>query len=335
MPRIYFTRVSNKNSGITNQIFTLVHSILFSMSQGHHTVVVDSFQRDFDDSNNRINISELLNLKETNQFLEKYNIKLYCSSDFNYKLNAIFYGYGNNVIDITNKTNYISKGSYNKIAGDPCPGIPKELFINYEINGKEYSDLYKENHPYDIWVNGTPSYEYVFKWIPKDNRILFEDILKNLTFQTKIDNQPFLQEKIVNKGINVVHLRLEDDAIQHWSKENNMNQTEFKNVLEDKYIDLICKYIDSSQKTIIVGCKNNKKIIDFLKTFNYDFIMYNNNFNGREINAIFDLIQASQCNETFISNFNYENLNGSTFSYYISLLSKPKKIVSIDLDNLI
>ena len=334
MPRIYFTQVSNKNSGITNQIFTLVHAILIAMSQDKHTVVVDSFQRDFDNPNHRINLSELFDIKETNKFLEKYNINLYCSSHFNYKLNAIFYGYGNNVIDITNKTNYISKGSYNKIAGDPCPGIPKELFINYEINGQEYSDLYKENHPFDIWVNGIPSYEYFFKWIPKDNRVLFEDILKNLKFKTIIDSQPFLQEKIVNKGINVVHLRLEDDAIHHWSKQNNMNKTDFKTLLEDKYIDLICKYINPLQKTIIVGCKNNK-IIDFLKTFNYDYVIYNKNYNGREINAIFDLIQASQCNETLISNFNNENLNGSTFSYYISLLSNPKKIISIDLDNLI
>jgi hypothetical protein len=336
MPGIYFTRVANDKSGFTNQIFTLIHAMLEGLRRGNNIVVVDSFQRDFDNTDNRINLCDLFDLDQTNKFLEKYNLKLICKSKFNYKLNAVFYGNGENVIDITDKSHAtIKPKSFNRIGGDPIPGVPKELFINYEIHGEEYSNIYREDYPFDIWVKGPPKYEYLFKWIPQDKnvRFVFEDILRNIKYQQQIDNISFLP-LLKDDKINVVHLRLEADAIQHWSKQNNMSESAFKTHLEDIYIDLICKHIDPSQKTILVGCKTNSKIMDFLKTFKYNYEVYHCGCNGREINAVYDLIQASQCNETFISNFNYENLNGSTFSYYISLLSKAKRTISVDLDNL-
>lgn len=333
MPGIYFARISNDKSGFTNQIFALVNSIMNAIQRGNNIIVLDSFQRDYIDCNNKIPCKNIFNLDETNKYLKKYDITLICKTDFNYNLNAVLYGVGENIIDLTDYVStIIFPGGYNEIGGDPFTGVIKELFINYTINDIEYSDIYHEYYPYNIWVKGIPDYEYTFKWFNKESKPIFDEIMKNIKYNQTIDNYSFIPV-YSNTKINVIHLRLENDAIKHWSNQNNVEENDFKTYLENNYIKLVKEYIDPTFKTIIVGDKNNK-VVDFLKNNNYDYIYYDLNFNGREINAIYDLIQSSQCNQTFISNFNYDNLNGSTFSYYISLLSNPKTIISIDMDNI-
>jgi hypothetical protein len=331
MQGIYFATISNSKSGFTNQIFSLVNSILVAIKRGNKIIVLDSFQRDFN-SSSKIDACKIFDLDKTNYYLKKYDIALYCKSNFNYKLNAIFYGVGDNILDLTdNSHSIITPRSYNTIKGDPCVGVPKELFINYTINDKEFSDIYSEDYNNNIWVKDTPQYEYIFRWI--NSQPLFDNLIKTIHYQPTIDNHSFIHRLDSNSKLNVIHIRLEEDAIIHWSKQNNMNQNDFKLLLSKKYIEAIKDNFNPSYKTMVVGSKENS-VIDYLHENGYEPIFYNLNLDGREINALYDLIQASQCNETFISNFNYSENTGSTFSYYITLLSNPKKIVSIDLDNI-
>ncbi len=96
---------------------------------------------------------------------------------------------------------------------------------------------------------------------------------------------------------------------------------------------MIKEHVNPVYKIIVVGSRNNR-VVSFLQENNYNYTCFDEQLNGREINALYNLIQTLGCKQTFISNFNYKKLNGSTFSYYISLLSQPKKIVSIDIDNI-
>jgi hypothetical protein len=42
-----------------------------------------------------------------------------------------------------------------------------------------------------------------------------------------------------NEKINVLHLRLEDDAVIHWARQNKMNPESFRSIIENKYINII------------------------------------------------------------------------------------------------
>ena len=46
--------------------------------------------------------------------------------------------------------------------------------------------------------------------------------------------------------LNCIHLRLEEDAITHWSKENNMNEEDYKKLVEFNYIKTIKENIDKT-----------------------------------------------------------------------------------------
>ena len=77
----------------------------------------------------------------------------------------------------------------------------------------------------------------------------------------------------------------------------------------------------------------SNRVIDYMKKNGYKYRLtpkYENM--GREQNAIIDLLISKICNNTLIGNFNLENLNGSSFSYYLTQINSDVKQILIDLD---
>jgi len=182
---------------------------------------------------------------------------------------------------------------------------------------------------------------HTFGWITDNNKEMFEHILTNIEYhQTFIDYSLNETNGINDKFLNIVHLRIEDDAITHWSKMNNMTSGEFKLTLETLYIILIKKHINKNDLTVILTHSSDNNVIQFLKENGYNYKTTQKHFEGREQNAIVDLLVGKRCNNVFIGNFNFEKNSGSTFSYYISKLIDSSeniniKNIHIDLDNII
>lgn len=77
--------------------------------------------------------------------------------------------------------------------------------------------------------------------------IICNKILKNIKFSKNI-NKIFYNEIIKNPDnynsyINIIHLRIEPDALIHWSKMNNISYDNFKNIIIKKYISAINEHI--------------------------------------------------------------------------------------------
>jgi hypothetical protein len=147
-----------------------------------------------------------------------------------------------------------------------------------------------------------------------------------------------LKEININKKINIIHLRLEEDGIKHWSKMNNISCDEFKNILEEKYINIIKNYLSKTDENIILTSSisiSSNGVINFLIQNNYNYRFIDKFFEYREKNAIIDLLVAQNCNNIFIGNYNITNNNGSSFSYYITKYIKNNVTkIYIDLDKI-
>jgi hypothetical protein len=139
------------------------------------------------------------------------------------------------------------------------------------------------------------------------NNIFFSKYL--MEYSRKFINENFSD---VNKKINVIHVRLEDDAIDHWSKQNNMSSDKFKQLLIVKYIELIKTNIKKEDITLILSGNINNEVVYYMKIneYNIKFIdkKFSNAQHGRELNAVIDLILGKCCNNIFIG------CDGSTFS---------------------
>jgi hypothetical protein len=345
MNTIYYLKIGQSGSGLTNQLFTFITSILIHSSNDKRAIIIDNFQDDFQSNATRSPISSIFDMQQMNVFLKNnFNILIFDKNLVEFKIEKITYGVDENIIDITDEITrqYYKENTlcipkniiFNHIKGDPKPNVKKQLSIKYSINGETFNETFPENPPNNIVFNlQEAQYNYTFAWINSINRTNFDYILKNICFNSKFMkiNQDFKEDKI-----NVLHLRIENDAINHWSKQNKMSPTFFQTYIEDKYIVLIQKHVLQTDANIILTYSENNRVIDYLKNNNYKYYISKKSPGlGREVNAISDLLMSEKCNNLFIGGFNIEKLNGSTFSYCIlqKMNSGVKKIL-IDLDRI-
>ena len=267
MNEIFFLQLSQKNSGLCNQLYSLASAICYSIKDSKNIIVINNFIKCIH-TDYYCPISEVINIEKMNDFLKTYNI----------------------------------------------------ILIDYNT-----TNLYKNN-----------SYNVVNDWSIKDNQnysYIFNNILKNIIFSDKIYNifnvALYKFKNIISEKINVIHLRLEDDSIQHWSKMNKMEPIFFKNKVINKYIDIISNYIDKNIFTLVLTADKNNEVINFLTNNNFNFKTTEKYFNDeRELNAIIDFLLSKLCNSIFIGPGN------STFTQFIMKNINSYINITFDLDNI-
>jgi len=78
--------------------------------------------------------------------------------------------------------------------------------------------------------------------------------------------------------------------------------------------------------------KFHNDVTKFLKENGYEFYVSKKNiFDGRERHAIVDLLIGQKCNNNFIGNWNFNNNNGSTFSYLLYKRNHAINNIFIDM----
>jgi hypothetical protein len=343
MNTIYYLKIGQSGSGLTNQLFTFITSILIHSSNNPRAIIIDNFQDDFQSATIRSPISSIFDMQQMNIFLKNnFNILIFDKNEVEFKIESITYGVNENIFDITEEIviRYYKENTlcipkniiFNSIKGDPKSNVKKQLLIKYSINGEMFNETFPEN-PLNNIVFNLQKAQYInkFLWINALNRTNFDYILKNICFNSKFMKiiPDFKEDKI-----NVVHLRIEGDAVNHWSKQNKMSPAFFQTYIEDKYIDLIKNHVLKTDANIILTYSENNRVIDYLKTNNYKYYISEKKTEvGREVNAISDLLISEKCNNIFIGGFNIEKLNGSTFSYcIIQKMKQHVKKILIDLD---
>lgn len=357
---MFYSRIHMNGSGFTNQIMSFILSIIFAVNNKHPIVVVDNFSND-NVKSSFTPISQIINLNKLNDFLlQKYNIIVvdkYCVD--NWRLLSVHYGSDACKFDITKEIKdsclfenrlFINKYMYfNRIKGDPIYGKEKNIYLKYEITDtltkKAFTveEVYPEELDRHVVIdiqNAEYQFDFVnceFMYTRTNFFNIFEDILLKIRYTNEFEN--LAMKTITNMGIqnkvNVIHLRVENDAIKHWSSMNNMNCVDFQNAIEAKYIALIQKYMNKNDEIIILSSSSVNGVIDFLIQNGYKIKISEKYFEYREKNAIVDLLVSRVCNNIFMGSIHNETKNGSTFSFYISkIVDKTVKKIGIDIDNI-
>ena len=320
---VFFLKLARENNnGLCNQLLSLVSAILFCIRTKRELLIVDKFLTEIN-TNSYCSISQVFNLFEINKYLHRYNLKI--SDGFNINSGA-FRPISWDVINLAKQHNnkrllafideiysnlyfskylmfYASNFISEKLNYNPIQFIQSND-INIEYRGEDYTERNNEDHT-----------------------------------DHSTDHNVEYHDEVSSKKINVIHLRLEDDAIDHWSKQNNMNHAVFKRLLIVKYIELIKNNIQKEDITLVLTGNTNNEVVQFMKENEYNIMFIDKKFNGdkpaRELNAIVDLIIGRYCNNVFIG------CDGSTFSElllkYIPDTSEHGDVekITFDLNNII
>jgi hypothetical protein len=251
-------------------------------------MIVDKFLTEVN-TNSYCSISQVFNLFEINNYLRNYNLRIVDGFNVN---SSAFRPISWDVITLAKKHN-------NK----RLLAFIDEIYSNLHFS--KYLISYALN-----FIGEKLNFEV----------INFNELIDNLDNGDNIDINESIErtensrdiEYNNNQKINVIHLRIENDGIQHWSNQNNMNPNAFKRLLVIKYIELIKNNIQKEDLTIVLTGDTNNDVIQFMKSNEYNITFIDKKFNtnqpGRELNAIIDLIIGRYCNNVFIG------CDGSTFS---------------------
>jgi hypothetical protein len=357
---IHYCKFGSKGIGLFNQIYSLVNCILRAKNDKHkNLVIVSEFLKNFN-TENYCCASEILDINKINSFLEPYNVLVVPQKDVILDIISVKFGLTsvNIVVDITSKCKelflknnrfYIpSDKDINKLCpnNDPIPGVPKSLYVTFNVNGINFTKVFdecNELHFKGCLIDFNKFQNINWKCLnsiydSKYNIGFFDYFLKNIYFSKNlldIENENF-RCCYNTKKLNVIHLRIEDDAIKFWSRINMMPDEKYKNAIETKYINLIKQHFDVSIPILILSMSENNKVIQYMKNNNYKFFMQDKKkVIGRDTNAILDYLSGIRCTDCFIGNINPNDHHGSTFSYaIINFLPSSVKKIGIDLDRI-
>ncbi|QKF93473.1 GDP-fucose domain-containing protein [Fadolivirus algeromassiliense] len=348
-------------SGLCNQIYALINRIIKGYNTDKSIFVIDSFiycidksklciaSNIFDYQNMSTAMSEILGKKI--YFIDRTNVDVQIISA-KYGLESL------KTIDFTDlfkqsftKTNFSINSTKLKqiLKDDPLPGVLKKLYLKYKVGTCQFEEIYDECN-INLSFDENTIQNSIFKgdWYDlgnnnKFNISLFNKLLLGIRFSSKIiSTADYLYNIHLKTHFDyAIHLRIEDDAINFWSKINKLDPDEFREIIYKKYVDLIQKY---SNGNIFVLINDTEKIDQITKATGKSFYYLTKEqkeqaselflgLSGREINGIIDLLVCTKYSFNFIGCHNLKLMKGSTFSYVILQHIIGKKIL-IDLDNI-
>ena len=345
MTSLYFLKLSQSYTGLCNQLNSLLSTICKCI-ENETLIVVDKFLKEVH-TDSYCPIADIINLEKMNTFLEKYNVAI-LDGNFTANLNIVsaMYGKNNKWIDVTHKIKqFLNNNSFSisKVVNINhlfdnflIEENNKQLKINFIINNhNKFTMSFCVEHLHlkkDINISFNDNYIMAPSWNMIEEQCFVDitnDIYKNLIFcdQFIINSNLFLSRNNIRKEdrVNIIHIRIEQDAIDFWGKNN---KDLFIHKLENFYINSIRELIDRNDKTIILSYELNNNIVQYLKDNNYKYYYYEKDkHQNRECNAIIDIINGKLCNNVFIG------AGGSTFSHTLLKLVSPKEIRMVDLNN--
>lgn len=378
MSSFHLKLAKNNRVGFCNQLYSTIGTCIYAYENNIKTIYLSQFLKEIG-SNDYCNVSEIYDLQKTNEFLKNYGLTLIDGFDVDLQIISILYGTDMYSLDITShfcvvseKLVMLSNNKLNFFKGDPrnhfkdTLGIelqcPLKVRVNYMVGNTFYSkecNVVDGRLESDIVIDPSNLAYEETKRFNNDDSPMFRDILRHFVFHPTIvaKAEQYIETGIIKqfidakKTIHVFHLRLEDDAINHWGNEvlgqrsignevlgqrsigNEVGFQNYKKVLEDKYINIIKNFVAKDSLTIFLASDYDNNVINFMKNNGYNYATTPKFEKARDVSAIVDMHIGAVCTGICVgvweSSYSYtlfdrvKNKNGVKFIilYYTNLNS--------------
>ena len=349
---------------LCNQLYSIAGMCRYSIKHNIKYLFLNKFLKEINTENYCL-ISDIIDIPRTNIFLQTYGIVLFDSYNCHFEIISFKYGNEKFNINVTNaavplfknENCFIINRSFNLTTafGDPykhfermygfTPSGDKYLYIDYKIDDIIFKNAFKINkdgfteNGNDIVINHNFNFKNDTVFQPplgyNDGSEVFINILRNIVFHESLlkkANEYVFKNIDTTKNVNVIHLRLEDDAIACWSKENNYDDpTRYKTDVSNKYISLIDKYIEKNDTTVIICYDYNNSVVEYMEKNNYRMIKTPKLDSNRDVSAIIDMVIGQWCNRIYICVYE----SSFSFTLLTRIYNKSNcKLLMFELNNL-
>lgn len=167
--------------------------------------------------------------------------------------------------------------------------------------------------------------------------LLFRKLIPQLRFHPSIQEKAraWLGDRTVHQ---VLHLRNEPDAIDHWSAVAGLDRPLFQERLHAVYQQTIRGHFHKDRFTLVLTAhKENNPVVQWMEQEGYWVDKYwDKELSAeRDLAAVYDLVLATHCQELFLGACQPETLGGSTFSFFLShLLPDTVQKIMVDMDGI-
>jgi hypothetical protein len=337
--RIAMAQIYDKHTGLGNQIFTLIHRIIRAQKEKMNVLVVGDFLGEIHKMDQLHPIEDVLDMDHMRMLT--YPLLVIGRRQWRISVEEASYGTDSARVAVPFSSDPGIRFEWDQnlhdLVGDPAVGHKKHLDILFRIGPHLITCSYPEGRSghlvYPIRIR-LGRFDFRFGWINDISQPLFDHFLSRLKFRPTIP-YPVLPHSMVH----VLHLRIEDDAIRHWSHLNRMTASEYRSRLINMYITKIQEsMMQMGGCLLILSSIMDSPIHHFLREKGVPFFQQEKDpALGREEHALRDLLLAEQCcNSVLMINFDIPTMKGSSFSYMLfRRCTRATRTVFIDLDHVV
>ena len=197
--------------GLCNQLQTIVKGILLAIKYNRN-IYIDKFQIDLE-SNRLADIHDILDINKMNVFLKDV-IKTHI------------------VILNTLNTNIYSNLDKYKLPNVDYNNIPYSTYINDDIELNKHMEIIYLGNIVSLCIFKSFNYS----WVDYSSDNLYHVIMNNIKFnQIFYKLKDYIKQELNLTNFNCIHLRIEDDAIKHFSHCYNLSCDEYNRNLINFY----------------------------------------------------------------------------------------------------
>lgn len=285
------------------------------------------------------NISEIIDLNKLNNFASKYGVFIVDYNNFTFTIEEAIVSESISSKDVKHDiiANYYKNNSviipiHSTFYVNDSNAKPSHLTIKYNLN----NGFFYEQYPIDdnkLMQHVDVNFDHLHfegNFCYDQNEIFF-DVLRNIPFDKTIlhSSHTIINNLIQNNSTNTynaLHLRLEDDAIDHFYDKCNVSKSQLKSIIENKYIKIIKDFFNKDDTIILLTYDLDNAVIHYLKTNQYKFIINDKKDKDREISAIHDMLLGEYCNNYYVCVWE------SSFSYtLLSRINKKPNVKAIQI----
>jgi hypothetical protein len=184
-----------------------------------------------------------------------------------------------------------------------------------------------------------------YAWYSRSNERIFLKLLNSIVFQKDIlAIVTYLKNELNINKVNLIQLRVEDDAIEHWSQKNHLTHEEFRVKLFEHYRYLYDRHFQNEMQNLVLTGANQKitdvfyqhqvnKFITVSQDLKTSLLESKLGYSGRELRALLDLLLGLATGVNFIGCHSYFFNRGSSFSWLLAK-NMSGKVGLIDIDQI-